>query len=50
MMHLLDLDWIRGQVPLAASVWILVITVLCNCYWAGLHTEKMMILFKIPGK
>lgn len=43
--HLLGLHQMRGQVPDEASVGILLIAVLY--YWAGLDTEKM-ILLKIP--
>ena len=43
-LRLLDIHCIRGQVPLAASVWILLIAVLFS--WAGLYTGAMMILLK----
>lgn len=46
-LHPLGLHWIRGQVPLAACVWILLITFLF--YWARLDTGTMMILLKIAG-
>lgn len=45
--HLFGLHQMRGQVPVEASVEILLVAVLY--YWAGLDTEKMMILLKIPG-
>lgn len=47
-LHPLGLHWIRGQVPLAACVWILLITFLF--YWARLDTGTLMILLTIAGK